>query len=99
MKVIFSSDFKTDLLDAESRYAAISEKLGADFHDRVQEAVLVIAKLGGGDHFGPHGFPCRRCRPFPFVVYYEVVADTLYIIGLIHERRHPDFLRERRELG
>jgi hypothetical protein len=38
MKVVFSSAFKRDLLEAESRYAAISLKLGDDFHERTKEA-------------------------------------------------------------
>jgi hypothetical protein len=43
---------------------------------------------------GPHGFPCRRAKPFPFYVYYKIEGDTIYFLGLVHERRHPDFLKE-----
>lgn len=35
MSVRFSSVFKKQLLDAETQYAAISAKLGDDFHARV----------------------------------------------------------------
>jgi hypothetical protein len=31
------------------------------------------------------------------VVYYEIEGDSLYILGLVHERRHPDYLRENLE--
>jgi hypothetical protein len=48
----------------------------------------------GGDHVGPHGFPCRRTKPFPYYIYYQVQDDTIYFLGLVHERRHPDFLKE-----
>ena len=94
MNVVFSNFFKRELLDAETRYAAISRRLGDDFHERVKEAVRVIIKWKGGDHVGPHGFPCRKCRPFPYVVYYTIEGDSLYLLGLVHERRHPDYLRE-----
>lgn len=66
MRVVFSSVFKRDLLEAETRYSAISPKLGDEFHERVKEAVRTIMVRNGGDHVGPHGFPCRKCRPFPY---------------------------------
>ena len=95
MKVVFSSEFKTDLLAAETRYEDLSDKLGGEFHERVKETVRSIIARGGGDHIGPHGFPCRVCRPFPFLLYYAVEGGTLFILGLIHERRHPVFLMDR----
>ncbi|MBI5768580.1 MAG: hypothetical protein HZA93_12350 [Verrucomicrobia bacterium] len=97
MKVVFSSIFKQDLLEAETRYASISPRLGEDFHERVKATIRTIIRWRGGDHIGPHGFPCRRCRPFPHLVYYALEGGTLHILGLVHERRHPDYLRQRLE--
>ncbi len=94
MKVVFSSFFKHEFLEEETRYASLSPRLGDDFHERVKEAVRVVVKWKGGDHVGPHGFPCRRCRPFPYLLYYHIEDDALFILGLVHERRHPDYLRE-----
>ena len=93
MKVVFSSFFKQEILHAETRYAEASERLGEDFHQRVKAAIRVVIKWKGGDHVGPHGFPCRKCKPFPYLLYYQIEGDTLYILGLVHERRHPDFLQ------
>ncbi len=47
----------------------------------------------GGDHVGPHGFRCRKCRPFPYLVYYELDGEALYILGLVQERKQPDYLQ------
>ena len=94
MKVIFSTLFKRDLLEAEERYTTISPKLGDDFHERVKEAVRTVISRTGGDHIGPHGFPCRKCRPFPYLIYYIIDNGTLHILGIIQERRHPDTLRD-----
>jgi hypothetical protein len=93
MSVRFSSVFKRQLLDAETQYAAISPKLGDDFHARVKEAVRTIIARNGGDHVGPHGFPCRKCRPFPYLVYYAIEGGDLFVLGLVQERRHPDLLK------
>jgi hypothetical protein len=92
MSVRFSSVFKKDLLEAETRYAATSPKLGEDFHARVKEAVRTVVVRGGGDHVGPHGFRCRKCRPFPYLVYYEFEGEDLFVLGLVQERKHPDYL-------
>ncbi len=97
MRVVFSSLFKEDLTEAESRYASISPRLGDDLHARVKEAIRTIIRWKGGDHVGPHGYPSRKCRPFPYIVYYEIDGDTLHVLGLVHERRHPNYLH--RKLG
>lgn len=95
MKVLFSTFFQQDLLDAETYYARISDRLQDELHARVKEALRVVIKRKGGDHVGPHGLPCRTCRPFPYLLCYEIDGDTLRVVGLVHERRHPDYLRDR----
>jgi Plasmid stabilisation system protein. len=99
MKVVFSTRFRDDLAEAADYYRRISDRLAADFVERVKSTVRTVIKWGGGDHVGPHGFPCRRCRPFPYLVYYEVSDDTLHVLALVQERRHPDHLKPRAERG
>jgi hypothetical protein len=94
MRIVFSSLFRDELHTQTQRYTEISPRLGEDFSARVKAAVRTVVSWQGGDHVGPHGYPCRRCRPFPFIVYYHIAGDTLHVLGLVHERRHPDFLRE-----
>jgi len=95
VKVVLSTAFKGDLLEAETRYAAILPRLGESFHQRVREVVASIITRRGGDHIGPHGFPVRKCRPFPYLVYYQIDGDTLHVLALVHEHRHPDHLQRR----
>lgn len=94
MNGVFSSQFRADLAREESRYAEISERLAGAFRERVAGQSREVIRWCGGDHVGPHGFPCRRTKPFPFFIYYQVQGDTIYFLGLIHERRHPDFLKQ-----
>jgi hypothetical protein len=95
MKVVFSTLFRKDLAAASNHYRSISPKLGTDFDERVKATVRTVIAWKGGDHVGPHGFPCRLCRPFPYLLYYEISQETLHVIGLVHERRHPNFLKAR----
>jgi hypothetical protein len=95
VNAVFSSQFKADLVAAAGRYATISERLASALTERVAGQVREIVKWQGGDHVGPHGFPCRRTKPFPFYIYYSVTGDSIYFLGLVHERRHPDYLKTR----
>lgn len=95
MNAVFSTLFKEDLLEAEIRYYSISERLGSDLHERVKNAVRSIIRWEGGDHVGPHGYPCKQCRPFPYYICYQIEGDTVYFVGLVHEARHPDSIRDR----
>ena len=93
MKAIFSRRFQTDLLQEEAKYREVSERLASAFRERVAGQTREVIRWQGGDHIGPHGFPCRRTRPFPYYIYYSVQGDTIYFLGIVHERRHPDFLK------
>lgn len=94
MKAIFSRLFRDDLEREVSRYHEMSERLAGAFRERIAGQSREIIRWGGGDHVGPHGFPCRRTKPFPFYIYYQVQAEMIYFLGLVHERRHPDFLKQ-----
>jgi hypothetical protein len=66
VKAIFSTRFKADLLAAEAKYCEISDRLAGELRERVAGQAREIIRWQGGDHLGPHGFPCRRTKPFPF---------------------------------
>jgi hypothetical protein len=93
VKIVLGAVFKRGLRKARKDYAGISQRRADDLHQQVKEVIRTIVQRKGGDHVGPHGFPCRRCSPFPYLVYYRIEAEKLFILGLIHERRHPDYLR------
>ena len=67
MKAVFSSRFKSDLLAAEEKYRDISDRLAGELRERIAGQAREIIRWNGGDHVGPHGFPCRsefrnRCK-------------------------------------
>lgn len=68
MKIDFSSLFRQYLKSASQHYEDISPRLCEDFEARVKTAIRTISSWNEGDHVGPHGFPCRRCRPFPHLL-------------------------------
>lgn len=40
-----------------------------------------------------------RLRRFPYVVIYAVREDTVVVLGVLHERRHPRIFRQRAQDG
>jgi len=93
VKVVFSSRFKQDLARYEQAYCEISGRLAGDFRERIAGITSEIIRWKGGDHTGPHGYPCRRSKPFPFYVYYQQDQQTLRFLAIVHEKRHPEFLK------
>ena len=77
MKAICSRQFRDDLLREETKYREISERLAGAFHERVAGQTREIIRWRGGDHVGPHGYPCRRTKPFTFFIYYQLQGDTI----------------------
>ena len=96
MNLKFSSRFKEDLLIADTYYFNVSDRLGSEFHDRVKETIRTVVRFGGGDHVGTHSYRARKAVPFPYIVYYERNDDDIVILALVHERRHPGFLKKKR---
>ena len=68
MKAVFSTRFKAELLEAETKYGEISDRLAGELRERVAGQAREIIRWQGGDHVGPHGFPRRRTKPFPFFI-------------------------------
>jgi hypothetical protein len=77
VKAIFSRLFRDDLAREEAKYREISERVAGAFHERVAGQTREIIRWEGGDHAGPHGFPCRKTKPFPCYIYYDVRGDTI----------------------
>jgi plasmid stabilization system protein ParE len=88
VRIVFTAEYKQDLREARRYYAGISQARADDLRDQVKEVIRTIVERNGGDHVGPHGR-----SPYPYLVYYRIVGEMLYILGLVHERRHPEHLR------
>jgi hypothetical protein len=93
VKAVFSTRFKADLLHAQNRYGEISPQLANTLRESIVSQVREVIRRGGGDHIGPYGFPCRRTKPFPYYIYYKIDSGVIYFLALVHEHRHPAFLK------
>jgi len=82
--------------EAAQYYADISAELGRRFYDEIERLIAEIrANSGRFRQFAP---PARRhfSRLFPYAVIYLDRPDHVWIVGIMHFKRHPATWMERR---
>lgn len=96
MRVEYHPAVEGELREIRNYYEARSPGLGARFVDEFERQVLAVAaaperwRMVTGD--------IRRClmRRFPYVIYFRQVGQQRLRITVVkHQRRHPDWGRER----
>jgi toxin ParE1/3/4 len=78
-------------------YNAIERSLGVDFAaeiTRVIDQARVFPNIGSPDEGNVRSLLARR---FPFLVYYEIIGDKLWIWAVMHAAREPGYWKSRRE--
>ena len=86
-----------EMTEASVFYEAASPNLGVDFLDDVQRGVdLLRAQPAIGQSVGS-GLRRILLHRFPFCLIYAVEVEAILIIAVAHQRRQPDYWRERVE--
>ncbi len=97
MKAItFHPEAEAELEEASDYYESKRAGLGAEFEEAVQEAVERAARR-------PQSFPLhgdsglRKCfvTRFPYTIFFMDLADTVWIAAVAHQRRQPDYWKDR----
>lgn len=95
--VVFHPEAIQELDDAVAYYAERSFKAASAFEEAVEAGVRSIVK-----HPNQHAFlrntgkRAFRLDRFPYVIIYEELSDRIWIDAIAHERRHPDYWRNRK---
>lgn len=97
MKVEYHPAVEAELKEISRYYEDRSPGLGTRFIDEFERQVLAVA--AAPERWMVVAGDIRRClmRRFPYVIYFRQVSqERLRITVVKHERRHPNFGRERR---
>lgn len=93
--VIIDSEAENELSDSVAFYERRRVGLGLDFERAARVAVQMIQA-------DPERYPewkggTRRLvmERFPFVIYYVVLPDTIWILAFAHTSRRPGYWRRR----
>lgn len=96
MRVEYHPAVETELREIHRYYEDRAPGLGAQFIDEFERQVLALA--AAPERWMVVSADIRRClmRRFPYIIYFRRVgAERIRITVVKHQRRHPDFGRER----
>lgn len=95
VKTVFLSPAKAELTEAIRYYNTQSEGLGYEFAVEVKKTLERIIQYP--DAWAVLSSRTRRCRTtrFPYGVVYQVRADTVLVVAIMHMSRNPETWRAR----
>jgi plasmid stabilization system protein ParE len=91
----FLTPAEIEMTEASIFYEAATSGLSAEFLDEVQRVIDIIREhpeLGRSIDQGLRQILLHR---FPFSLVYSVEVDTILIVAVAHQRRRPDYWRNR----
>jgi len=97
MRVVRHPDLANDIRDVAWHYADISERVLASFWLELDSLLAAIERNPRSSHYDSSGMRRANFRRFPYHLLYEVDDNTLYLVVLRHDRRHPSYGMDRRE--
>lgn len=90
-----SSYAEEDIVQIFNWYNEQVSGLGTDFIQKADECFKAIAK--NPEHFQiiENGIQRALLKKFPYVVFFEVWNEIVYIYGVIHTKRDPNTIKKR----
>lgn len=95
MEIVLLEIAQQELEAAAGHYEALEAGLGIDFGDEFYKSVDRICA-------NPESYPfvapnARRCllRRFKYAIIFEVEANQILILAVVHERQHPKRWQDR----
>jgi toxin ParE1/3/4 len=79
-----------DLIEAQGSYDALRFGLGSEFSPAVTDRVDVLLEFPEtGSSLNERGFRRVAVGRFPYQIIYRFLGETVLVIAVVHERRHP----------
>ena len=97
MRVEYHPAVEAELMEIRRYYEERSPGLGTQFVDEFERQVLLLAATP--ERWMVVKADIRRClmRRFPYIIYFRCVGpDRLKITVVKHQRRYPEYGRERK---
>lgn len=96
MQMVRHPKLAADIRDTATHYSEVSERILASFWTELDLVLASIKRNPRSHHFDACGLRRASFRRFPFHLLYAVVDDTIFLVVLRHDRRHPNFGLKRR---
>lgn len=88
-------EVEAEIEDQVLYYENVSLWSAGHFIEELHDSLLKIRTTPGACHFIHQTY--RRCqlRRFPFSLIYREKTAEIYVIALMHDKRHPDYWKAR----
>ena len=96
MKTLFRDDFEIEILEVALWYDNKVAGLGTSFRAAVKAAIEEIRSRPFSFQEVHEDIRRAGIGRFPYGAYYFVSNDTIYVLGVVHDARHPGTWQERR---
>lgn len=87
---------RTELHKAACLYHAEDPERAYRFVQTVENAVGWIQSNPEAPRQFEIGYRKKRLDGFPYTVIYTVKEDTIFVVGFVHQSRHPDYWKQNR---
>lgn len=95
MEVIFHPQVRRDVLEVLQYYRTVSPELADEFQNEFRATIAKAVGNPNRYHLIDGGFRRANLKRFPYHVLYETHHEAIRIMIVRHNKRHPDFGRER----
>ena len=91
MEVVYHPMVPGEVRDIIEYYEGISQLLGDQCWEEIQEAVADIRENPKRHHFDQSGRRRRNLKKFPFHILFRVMEDHIRVTAVRHHRRDPGY--------
>ncbi len=96
--IIIDRRARAELDRAMAWYEKQRTGLGLDLHEEVEKALAKIEENPLlGMPYKDTDYRFRLVRRFPYVIYYLILDDSVWVAAIAHGSRRPDYWRRRRK--
>jgi plasmid stabilization system protein ParE len=95
MNLFFLTPAFADVEAAVSWYEQQSAGLGQAFEDALNEKIAQILEAPTFFMEREAGVRWAKLQRFPYQIYYRIESDMIFVMAVLHEKRHPDTWKER----
>jgi plasmid stabilization system protein ParE len=89
LKVTFQIDARREFLDAQDYYDSEQPGLGQEFVIAIQDECVKIAKKPDVWSLVYGGIRKYHVARFPYLIYYSIRSEDIYILAVAHCSRNP----------
>jgi plasmid stabilization system protein ParE len=91
LEIIFHPLVKRDVIGALKYYNEISGALANEWQEEVRLTITQLSANPLRFHLVEQGFRRANLQRFPYHVLYEIRAQSVWIMHIRHNKRHPDY--------